>query len=73
MSLFLVYLQCTDYFVFTPYVSSYDVACIYVYIGQKHLYAGLPNKWMNECQNFQFAQLNLWPKIVEPVVCLHEC
>jgi len=52
MSLFLmhVYLQCTDYFVLTPYVSSYYVAWIYVYIGQKHLYVGLPtiNEWMNE-------------------------
>ena len=44
MSLFLIYLQCTDYFVLTPYCSPYYVACIYVYIGQKHLYAGLPNK-----------------------------
>ena len=43
MSLFLLYLQCKDYFVFTPYVTPYYVACIYVYIGQKHLYAGLPN------------------------------
>ena len=46
MSLFLihVYLPCTNYFVLTPYVSPYYVACIYVYIDQKHLDAGLPNK-----------------------------
>ena len=30
------------------HVSPYSAACIYVYIVQKRLYAGLPNKRINE-------------------------